>query len=80
MAVAISLDRKAVQVTWTEGLDYTGEVQLFFTRGDDVSNTDPRANDGDATVSVPSNFTGTTHVQVLTVPDKNVLDEGDLTL
>ena len=76
MSVGISLERKGIQVTWDPGA-HAGEVQLFFSRGDDVSNTDARANDGDALVSVPYDFAGTTHMQVRDI-DGNVIDSGDL--
>ena len=77
--VGISLERKGLQVTWeTNGSD-AKEAQLFFYRGDDVSNTDTRANDGNALVSVPYEFSGTTHLVVKDL-EGNTIDEGDITV
>ena len=75
--VGISLERKGIQVTWDSSLSESAEAVLYFSRGDDVSNTDARANDGDALVSVPYDFSGTTHLQVRDL-DGNVIDEGDV--
>ena len=77
--VGISLERKGVQVTWDASLSTEKEAQLFFSRNGDVSNTDPRANDGDALVSVPYTFSGQTHLQVKDLAG-NIIDEGDLTI
>jgi hypothetical protein len=77
MAVGISLERKGIQVTWDASLSEATEAQLYFTRNGDASNTDVRANDGDALVSVPFAFQGTTHMEVRD-PDGNVIDSGDL--
>ena len=81
MSVGISLERKALQVTWEPG-DYDGEVQLFFTNPgnlEDVSNTDARANDGDALVSVPYNFSGEINCEVKAL-DGTVVDSGVLSV
>lgn len=79
MAVGISLERKGIQVTWTENLDPDGQVQLYFARNGDVSNTDERTNDGSALVSVPYAFIGNTNMEVRDL-DGNVLDAGELTI
>jgi hypothetical protein len=77
--VGISLERKGIQVTWDATLSTSPDAQLYFSRNGDVSNTDPRANDGNALVSVPYAFSGTTHLEVKDL-DGNVFDSGDLTI
>ena len=75
--VGISLERKGIQVTWDATLSDSTEAQLYFTRNGDASNTDARANDGNALVSVPYAFSGSTHLEVRDL-DGNVIDSGDL--
>lgn len=75
--VGISLERKGIQVTWDATLSEATEAQLYFSRNGDVSNTDARANDGNALVSVPYTFAGTTHLEVRDL-DGNIIDSGDL--
>jgi gamma-glutamyltranspeptidase len=82
MAVGISLERRSVVATWTEGLVPEEKVILRFSRvkenGEtDVSNTDERANDGEAAVTVPYDFSGTTHLDVVDAAG-NIIDSGDL--
>jgi len=79
MAVGISLERKGVQVTWDATLTDAKEVALFFSRNGDISNTDLRLNDGEALVSVPYSFSGTTHMEVRDEAG-NVVDSGDITI
>ena len=77
--VGISLERKGIQVTWDSSLSTEKEAVLYFSRNGDVSNTDARANDGNALVSVPYTFEGTTHLEVKDL-NGNTIDEGDLTI
>ncbi len=83
MAVSQRLDRKAFEVVWTEGLDSTDDVKVFFINpGDlsDISNTDARANDGSAVATVPADFSGEINVEVRTVTDGTVIDKGTISL
>lgn len=83
MAVSQRLDRKAFEVVWTEGLDSTDQVKVFFINPadlSDISNTDPRENDGSAVATVPADFSGEINVEVRTATDGNLLDSGTITL
>lgn len=81
MAVSVSLDRRAVQVTWDASLTESEKVTLRASseeRGD-VSNTNPLSNDGFGVITFPSDFSGKTFVEVL---DESgvVVDSGEITV
>jgi hypothetical protein len=79
MAVSINTERKGVEVSWDSSLSSHKKVTLKFTRGDDVSESLEFPNDGLALVSYPSDFTGTSHVEVLDESGK-MFDSGDITI
>jgi len=78
MSVAINTERRAIEVSWTPG-EYTGNVQLLCTSGDDESSTPFAPNDGHAPVTYPADFSGTTHIEVVG-EDGTVVDSGDITV
>jgi len=68
-------------VTWDAG-SHDGEVQLFFINPadlSDISNTDARANDGEAVATVPADFSGEVNVEVHALTGE-VIDKGTITL
>jgi hypothetical protein len=69
-------DRQAVVVFWEKG-DYEGPVKLRTSNENDVSGTNLDANQGYAALTYPLDFTGTTHVEVLTEAGE-LLDEFDI--
>jgi hypothetical protein len=75
--VSISTDRRAVEVKW-EGTS-ENDVHLRLTRNGDISETPFAKNDGRAPVTYPSDFTGTTKVEVLDL-DGNLIDSGEITV
>lgn len=79
MAVGINTERKGVEVFWDASLSPHKKVTLRFSRGVDVSETLQFPNDGLALVSFPSDFSGSTYMEVLDESDK-VFDSGDLTI
>lgn len=81
MSVSVSLDRRAVQVTWDASLTDSAKVTLRASseeRGD-VSNTQPLANDGFGVITFPADFSGSTFVEVLD-ESGNVVDSGEITV
>jgi len=78
MAVKTS-DRKAFVVEWDPG-DYAGQVVIEATGAeDDVHTTQSMPNDGDAYLSYPADFTGSSKVRVLG-EDGTVVDEGEISV
>lgn len=78
MAVALSFDRKAVEITWDTELVKGDTVSIKTESADDVSGRNDVANDGRATLTYPNDFAGSTHVTV-TGSDEGV-DEGDISV
>jgi hypothetical protein len=83
--VALSLERKAVEITWdtelvqgdlvnikTENLDPNAAEADRFSGRNDVQ------NDGRATLTFPKEYTGTSHVTVFGSGD--AADEGDISV
>lgn len=79
MAVSINTERRAVEVRWDPGDDPdVTEVQVFATgAAGDVHNTAVMPNDGLCAVSYPSDFAGTSEVEVRDL-DGNVVDSGTI--
>jgi cytoskeletal protein RodZ len=79
MAVSVSLDRRAVQVTWDASLTDSAKVTLRASSEEraDVSNTQPLSNDGLGVITFPADFSGSTFIEVL---DENgdVVDSGQI--
>lgn len=65
MSVAISFDRKAVELTWDNKLVVGDEVDIVCINpdGGDVS-TRKAGNDGRATVTFPADYSGSCEVTV----------------
>lgn len=77
MTVTVNTDRKAVEVRWTEGLDYDGEVQVFSVgSAGDVHNTAKQPNDGLAGLAYPNDFNGRSAIEIRTADSGDVLDSG----
>ena len=77
--VEVSLDRRAIQVSWDASLTPHKEVKLRATRGDDVSETAELPNDGTGVVTFPADFSGTTMIEVLDKSGK-VVDSGEISV
>lgn len=78
MAVAVSFDRKAVEITWDNVLVVGDTVDIKTESDDDVSGRTDVANDGRATLTFPYDYTGTTKVTV--TGSESGADEGDITV
>ena len=76
MAVKASFDRKAVEITWDTHAVKGRKVRIKTSNGGDVSGRDDVKNDGKATLTFPSDFTGSTHVVVEGAGDSK--DEGTI--
>lgn len=65
MAVELSLDRKAVEITWDASALKGKKVKIVCKTldGGDVS-TRMTENDGRAVITFPKDYSGTTHVLV----------------
>ncbi len=65
MSVELSLDRKAVEITWDKDALNGNKVEIRCVNpdGGDVS-TKKTANDGRAVVTFPKDYSGTTEVEV----------------
>lgn len=78
MPVEINVERKAIEIKWDPS-DYQGNVKVVATgEAGDVHNTSDMPNDGKAVLSYPSDFSGTSTIQVLGVEDDALVDEGDI--
>lgn len=78
MTVRLNTARKGISLVW----DNTGdqEVTVFATgEGGDVHNKLPQANNGEAGVFYPGDFSGSSHIEVRDA-DGNVVDEGDISV
>lgn len=78
MAVELSFDRKAVEITWDTELVQGDTVNIKTENDDDVSGRTDVKNDGRATLTYPKDFKGTTHVTVSGSGD--AADEGDIVI
>jgi hypothetical protein len=78
--VTINTERKAVEIRWdTNGSD-AKTVVLYATGAEgDVHNTLELPNDGLAPVSYPSDFSGSSLIEVKDI-EGNVLDSGTITV
>lgn len=80
MPVEINIERKAIEIKWDPS-DYHGNVKVVATgEAGDIHNTSDMPNDGKAVLSYPSDFSGTSTIQVLGVDDDQVVDEGEITI
>jgi hypothetical protein len=78
MAVEVNSNRKLIEVSWTEGLDHDDEIKIFAVgAADDVHNTGPRPNSGLGVLAYPSDFSGSSDLEVRTLDDE-VLDSGTI--
>ena len=78
MAVELSFDRKAVEITWDQMAVVGDTVSIKTESDDDVSGRDDVKNDGRATLTYPKDFKGTTHVTV--TGSEGGVDEGDISV
>jgi len=62
--VALSFDRKAVEITWDAAALHGDTVSIKTESDNDVSGRNDVQNDGRATLTYPNDFTGTTLVTV----------------
>ena len=76
MAVTANFDRKAVEITWDKSAVKGRKVKIRTSNGGDVSGRDDVQNDGRATLTFPSDFSGSTHVVVEGAGDSK--DEGTI--
>lgn len=76
--VALSFDRKAVEITWDTELVLGETVNIKTTSENDVSGRNDVKNDGRATLTYPFDFAGTTHVTVTGA--EHGVDEGDISV
>lgn len=76
MAVELSFDRKAVEVTWDKDAVQGDTVSIRTENEGDVSGRTDVKNDGRATLTYPKDFSGTTRVTI-TGSDGGT-DEGDI--
>lgn len=76
MPVRANTERKGVSLVWDETGDQ--EVTVFATgEGGDVHNKNPQANNGEAGVFYPADFSGSSHIEVRD-GEGNVVSEGDI--
>ena len=78
MAVELSFDRKAVEITWDASALQGETVNIKTESADDVSGRNDVQNDGRATLTYPKDFTGSTHVTVS--GSEGGTDEGDISV
>jgi hypothetical protein len=78
MTVVINTTRKAVEIEWEPG-DYQGEVKVYATGSEgDVHNTAAGPNDGLAALSYPMDFRGESSIEIKSVVDDLVIDQGTI--
>lgn len=78
MPVSLNTQRKGVSITWDETGDQ--EVTVYATgEAGDVHNKLPQANNGEAGLFYPGDFSGSSHIEVRDA-DGNVISEGDITI
>lgn len=76
MAVELSFDRKAVEITWDASALHGDTVSIKTENDDDVSGREDVQNDGRATLTYPKDFTGTTRVTV--TGSEGGVEEGEI--
>ena len=76
--VTINTERKAVEIRWDSNGSDAKQVVLYATgEAGDVHNTLALPNDGLAPVSYPSEFSGTSFIEIKDL-EGNVLDSGEI--
>jgi hypothetical protein len=79
MAVRLNSERKGVSLVW-DTVDENQEVTVYATgEGGDVHNKLPQKNTGEAGVFYPSDFSGTSKIEIKDA-DGNVVDEGEISV
>lgn len=79
MGVYLNSERKGVSLIW-DNTDPDQDVTVYATgEGGDVHNKLPQKNTGEAGVFYPSNFTGSSTIEIRDA-DGNVVDEGVITV
>jgi hypothetical protein len=78
MTVTVNTIRTTVEIRWSEGLDYEGQVQIFSVGKDGkTSNTGFQPNDGLAGLAYPNNFRGRSAIEIRKADGSGeVLDSG----
>lgn len=79
MSVSVNTERKLVEVSYDPG-DYVGLVVVYATgEAGDIHNTAELPNDGLAVLAYPSDFKGSSLVEVRDL-EGNVLDSGSISI
>lgn len=79
MAVRLNTERKGVSLVW-DNVDESQQVTVYATgEGGDVHNKLPQANNGEAGVFYPGDFSGSSHIEIRDA-EGNVIDEGSIEL
>lgn len=79
MAVRLNTERKGVSLVW-DNVDDSQEVTVYATgEAGDVHNKLPQANNGEAGVFFPGDYSGSAHIEIRDA-DGNVVDEGEITV
>lgn len=79
MAVRLNTERKGVSLVW-DNVDESQQVTVFATgEHGDVHNKLPQANNGEAGVFFPGDFSGSSHIEIRDA-EGNVVDEGSIEL
>lgn len=79
MTVSLNTERKGVSLVW-DNVDESQQVTVYATgEGGDVHNKLPQANNGEAGVFYPGDFSGSSHIEVRDA-EGNVVDEGDISV
>lgn len=79
MSVSVNTERKLVEVSYNPG-DYEGSVVVYATgEAGDVHNTAELPNDGLAVLAYPSDFSGSSAIEVRDL-EGNVLDSGSISV
>lgn len=79
MSVSVNTERKLVEVSYEPG-DHDSPIVVFATgEAGDVHNTAELPNDGLAVLAYPSDFSGSSFVEVRDL-EGNVLDSGSISV
>lgn len=77
MAVAVNVERKAVEVKWDSSSEASPVVVYALGSDNQWHNTAEMPNDGKAALSYPADFEGESLVEVRDL-DGNVIDSGTI--